>query len=74
MDQSDPRLLVVLAFAAPIGRGAVVIDRLPQIVTTARSDAAAIRLAGNAAMAVGAFDMAAGYLAAAAAGLRMLTR
>jgi DNA-binding CsgD family transcriptional regulator/tetratricopeptide (TPR) repeat protein len=70
VDQSDPRLLVVLAFAAPIGQGAAVIDRLPQLVPAARSDAAAMRLAGNAAMAVGAFDMAAGYLAAAAAGLR----
>jgi DNA-binding CsgD family transcriptional regulator len=70
VDQSDPRLLVVLAFAAPIGQGAVVVDRLPHLLPAARSDAAAMRLAGNAAMAVGAFDMAAGFLAAAAAGLR----
>ncbi|HEY6275681.1 MAG TPA: LuxR family transcriptional regulator [Streptosporangiaceae bacterium] len=70
VEENDPRLLVVLAFAAPIGRGAAVIDRLPQLVPTARADAGAVRLAGNAAMAVGAFDMAAGYLAAAAAGLR----
>jgi DNA-binding NarL/FixJ family response regulator len=68
--QSDPRLLVVLAFAAPIGRGAVVIDRLPQLLPAARSDPAALRLAGNAAMAVGAFEEAAGLLADAAAGLR----
>jgi DNA-binding CsgD family transcriptional regulator/tetratricopeptide (TPR) repeat protein len=68
--QSDPRLLVVLAFAAPIGQGAVVIDRLAHLPPAASSDAAAMRLAGNAAMAVGAFDMAAGFLAAAAAGLR----
>jgi DNA-binding CsgD family transcriptional regulator/tetratricopeptide (TPR) repeat protein len=68
--QSDPRLLVVLAFAAPIGQGAVVIDRLPHLPPAARSDAAIMRLAGNAAMAVGAFDTAAGILAAAAAGLR----
>jgi DNA-binding NarL/FixJ family response regulator len=70
VDQSDPRLLVVLAFAAPIGRGAAVVDRLHQLTPAARSDAAAMRLAGNAAMAVGSFDMAAGFLAAAAAGLR----
>ncbi len=70
VDQSDPRLLVVLAFAAPIGRGAVVIDRLPRLGPAARSDAAALRLAGNAAMAVGSFEEAAGLLAAAAAGLR----
>jgi DNA-binding CsgD family transcriptional regulator/tetratricopeptide (TPR) repeat protein len=70
VDQCDPRLLVVLAFAAPIGRGAVVIDRLPHLGPAARSDPAAMRLAGNAAMAVGAFEEAAGLLAAAAAGLR----
>jgi AAA ATPase domain len=68
--QCDPRLLVVLAFAAPIGRGAVVIDRLPHLRPGIRSDAATLRLAGNAAMAVGAFEEAAGLLAAAAAGLR----
>ncbi|MBV9093254.1 MAG: AAA family ATPase [Streptosporangiaceae bacterium] len=70
VSQCDPRLLVVLAFAAPIGRGAVVIDRLPHLTPAARSDPATLRLAGNAAMAVGAFEEAAGLLAAAAAGLR----
>jgi hypothetical protein len=70
VDPSDTRLLVVLAFAAPIGRGASVIDRLPHLLPAARSDPAALRLAGNAAMAVGAFEQAAGLLAAAAAGLR----
>jgi DNA-binding CsgD family transcriptional regulator/tetratricopeptide (TPR) repeat protein len=70
VDQRDPRLLVVLAFAAPIGRGEVVIERLPHLGPAARSDPAALRLAGNAAMAVGAFEEAAGLLAAAAAGLR----
>jgi DNA-binding NarL/FixJ family response regulator len=70
VDQSDPRLLVVLAFAAPIGRGAVVIDRLAHLGPAARSDPATLRLAGNAAMAVGAFEEAAGLLGAAAAGLR----
>jgi DNA-binding CsgD family transcriptional regulator len=68
--QTDPRLLVALAFAAPIGRGAAVVDRLSRLPTAVRSDAAAMRLAGNAAMAVGAFDLAARFLAAAAAGLR----
>jgi DNA-binding CsgD family transcriptional regulator/tetratricopeptide (TPR) repeat protein len=74
VDQSDPRLLVVLAFAAPIGRGAAVIDRLPQLTPAVRSDAATLRLAGNAAMAVGAFEEAAGLLAAAVAGLRVQGR
>jgi hypothetical protein len=47
VDQCDPRLLVVLAFAAPIGRGAAVIDRLAQLQPEARSDAAAIRHGGR---------------------------
>jgi len=68
--QTDPRLLVALAFGAPIGRGAAVIDRLSRLPAAARSDAAAMRLAGNAAMAVGVFDLAARFQAAAAAGLR----
>jgi DNA-binding CsgD family transcriptional regulator len=68
--QTDPRLLVALAFADPIGRGAAVLDRLSRLPVAARSDAAATRLAGNAAMAVGAFDLAERFHAAAAAGLR----
>jgi hypothetical protein len=63
--QTDPRLLVALAFAAPIGRGAAVIDRLSRLPASARSDAAGMRLAGNAAMAVGALDLAARFQAAA---------
>jgi DNA-binding NarL/FixJ family response regulator len=68
--ETDPRLLVALAFAAPIGRGAAVIDRLSRLSAAARSDAAAARLVGNAAMAVGALDLAERFQAAAAAGLR----
>lgn len=70
VDECDPRLLVVLAFTAPIGRGAVVIDRLAQLGPAARADAAAMRLAGIAAMTAGAFDMAVGFTTTAAAGLR----
>ena len=69
-DETDPRLLVILAFAAPIGQGAAVIDCLPRLTLADRSDPGAMRLAGNAAMAVGAFDLAAGLLAASADGLR----
>jgi DNA-binding CsgD family transcriptional regulator len=70
VSQSDPRVLVVLAFAAPIGRGAAVIDRLTRLAGSAGTDAAATRLAGNAAMAVGSFDIAAAFLGASATGLR----
>jgi len=67
---TDPRLLVALAYGSPIGRGATVIDRLSRLPAAARSDAAAMRLAGLAAMAAGVFDLAERFEAAAAAGLR----
>jgi DNA-binding CsgD family transcriptional regulator len=70
VDLRDPRRLAILAFAAPIERGAAVIDRLSRPGPAAGADAAAARFVGNAAMAVGAFDVAAACLAASAAGLR----
>jgi DNA-binding CsgD family transcriptional regulator len=70
VDPGDPRLLVILAFAAPIERGAAVMDRLSRLEPDTGGEAGAARLAGNAAMAVGAFDIAARFLAASAAGLR----
>jgi DNA-binding CsgD family transcriptional regulator len=72
--ETDPRLLVALAFADPVGRGAVVTDRLSRLPAAARSDAAGMRLVGNAAMAVGIFDQAERFQAAAAAGLRVQGR
>jgi DNA-binding CsgD family transcriptional regulator len=70
VEDTDPRLLVVLAFTAPIGRGAAVIERLSLLAPAASAEATAMRLAGNAAMAVGAFAAAGRFLAAASAGLR----
>jgi DNA-binding CsgD family transcriptional regulator len=70
VDEQNPRLLVILAFAAPIGRGSAVIDRLSRLEPELGSDPGATRLIGNAAMAVGAFDLAARSLAASAAALR----
>jgi hypothetical protein len=68
--ESDPRLLVILAFAAPVERGAVVIGRLSQLLSTAEPGTGAVRLAAIAATAVGAFDLAAALLAASVASLR----
>ena len=68
--EDDPRLLVVLALAAPTGRGASVVERLYELEPDIESDAGATRLAGTAAMAVGAFDLAARFLALSAASLR----
>jgi DNA-binding CsgD family transcriptional regulator len=70
VNEQNPRLLVILAFAAPIGRGSAVIDRLSRLEPDMGGDPGATRLIGNAAMAVGAFDMAARSLAASAAALR----
>jgi len=68
--EDDPRLLVVLALAAPTGRGASVVGRLYELGPGIESDAGAARLAGTAAMAVGAFDLAARFLGLSAASLR----
>ena len=70
VSEGDPRLLVILAFAEPIARGTMVIDRLSLLVMGEGTDAMAIRHAGNAAMAVGAFGLASGFFAFAVAGLR----
>ena len=70
MDQADPRLLVILSFAAPVGRGATVISRLSRPAAEGAADAGAMRLIGMAAMAVGALDVATRSLAASAAMLR----
>ncbi|WP_343984511.1 AAA family ATPase [Pseudonocardia aurantiaca] len=68
-DPRDPRLLAVLAFAAPIDRGSTVVERLVPLPMP-DGDAPAARLLGNAAMAVGAFDVALAVHTAAAAQLR----
>jgi DNA-binding CsgD family transcriptional regulator len=69
-DEHDPRRLAVLAFAAPVERGAEVMARMPHMASLAYHDAGAARVVGTAATAVGAFDVAAELLGAAAAGLR----
>jgi DNA-binding CsgD family transcriptional regulator len=68
VDKCDPRLLVVLAYTAPIERGGVVMDRLRG--QRLDGDARAARMLGNAAMAVGALDLAAGFFAGSVADLR----
>jgi DNA-binding CsgD family transcriptional regulator len=70
VSEGDPRLLVILAFAEPIARGTMVIDRLSGLALEEGTDAVEIRHAGNAAMAVGAFGLASGFFASAVAGLR----
>ncbi|MFA1538124.1 helix-turn-helix transcriptional regulator [Actinomadura monticuli] len=57
IDDLDGRLLAILAFAAPIERGRVVIDRLRQLAAHPAGDAQAARLLGSSALMVGAFDL-----------------
>jgi DNA-binding CsgD family transcriptional regulator len=70
LDGSDPRRLAILAYVAPVERGRAIIDRLSRLASDDAGDAAATGLLGTAAMVVGAFDLAAGFLADASAGLR----
>ena len=70
LDDGDPRLLAMLAYVAPIERGRTIIDRLSRLASDGGSDAQAAGLLGTAAMVVGAFDLGAGFLGAASAGLR----
>jgi DNA-binding CsgD family transcriptional regulator len=69
VDARDGRLLAILAFAAPIERGAVVIDRLRWLATHPSRRGRAARRA-DAALLVGAFDLAAGFCSTAIAELR----
>ncbi|MEY9931363.1 DNA-binding CsgD family transcriptional regulator [Catenulispora sp. GP43] len=70
LDEHDPWLLAILAYAAPIDRGAVVIERLNRIAATPGRDARMDRMLGTGALMVGSFDLAQKLSAVAAAGLR----
>ncbi|MGH2910433.1 MAG: helix-turn-helix transcriptional regulator [Solirubrobacteraceae bacterium] len=70
VDESDPRLLAILAFAAPIQQGATVIARLSNLPGHLGDAPGAARLLGTAATAVGAFGPAAVFLATSINGLR----
>jgi DNA-binding CsgD family transcriptional regulator len=68
VDEDDPRLLVILAYTSPIECGGAVLDRLRRHAPN--HDGRASRMLGNAAHAVGAFDLAAGFFAGSLAELR----
>jgi DNA-binding NarL/FixJ family response regulator len=71
--ESHPMLILILACAAPIEYGGVVIERLARL-GVAEIDPIPAQLLGIAATAVGAFDRAAAHLSAAIAALRTLGR
>ena len=68
--ERDPRLLAILAYAAPIERGTAVIHRLAGLARQPSGDPQVERLLGTAALLVGAFDLAVRLSAASVSGLR----
>lgn len=70
MAPDKPVLLSVLAFADPVGQGALVLERLSKIAVPADPDAAF--LVGAAAQAVWAHDLSIPFLTPAAASLRAM--
>jgi DNA-binding CsgD family transcriptional regulator len=70
VDQADARLLGILACAAPIDRGAVVIERSRRLLARPLLDPDAARLVATAALMVGTFDVAITQAAAAVPALQ----
>ena len=70
LDPLDARLLAILGYAAPIDRGAVVIERSQRLLSQSLLDPQAERLVGSAAVLVGTFDVAIAQSGASLAGLR----
>ncbi|WP_062344784.1 ATP-binding protein [Herbidospora yilanensis] len=67
---ANPLLLAILAYAAPIDRGAVVVEGLRKLAAEPVIDPKAARLLGSAAVIVGAFEQVETFSAAALPGLR----
>ena len=70
LDELDPWLLAILAYVAPVERGAAVIARVGRLVPQADDDGRAYRMLSTAALLCGAFDLSSGFSAAAATALR----
>ena len=70
LDELDPWLLAILAYVAPIGRGAVVVDRARRVTPRAGDDGRAYRMLSTGALLCGAFELSREFSAAAATALR----
>jgi DNA-binding CsgD family transcriptional regulator len=68
--EDDPALLAILGLAAPIERGAVVVERIARQASRGVSDPGELLLLGNAAYSVGDLKHAMAFLTTAASGLR----
>lgn len=66
----DPRLVVVLGLVAPVERGAVVLERMSQLLPRFDMSASQLEMVGTAGSAVGALAASMVFHAAAVAGLR----
>jgi len=70
LDDHDPWLLAILAYVAPVSRGAVVMDRARRVVPQAGDDGRAYRMLSTGALLCGAFELSREFSAAAATALR----
>lgn len=70
LDELDPWLLAILAYVAPIERGAAVIERLGRLGPQGDDDGRAYRMLSTAALLCGAFGLSRDFSAAAASALR----
>jgi DNA-binding CsgD family transcriptional regulator len=70
LDELDPWLLAILAYVAPVERGALVMDRARRVTPQAGDDGRAYRMLSTGALLCGAFDLSRDFSAAAAATLR----
>jgi DNA-binding CsgD family transcriptional regulator len=69
-ESADLRILAIQAYADPLGKAPAILKRLRKAAQEVRHDTDAARFLGPAAVAVGAFDIAATFLGAAVEGLR----
>nr|WP_089211488.1 LuxR family transcriptional regulator [Streptosporangium subroseum] len=70
VDEHNAQLLTIFAYAAPLDRGAVVIERLRRSAAGPAGDSLAVRLLGSTAVLVGDFDLAEALSAASLTDLR----
>jgi len=73
-ESADLRVLAIQAYAEPFGKAPAILRRLRQAAADAHRDTDAARYLGPAAVAVGAFDIAATFLGEAVEGLRIQGR
>jgi DNA-binding CsgD family transcriptional regulator len=69
-ESADLRIIAIQAYADPLGKAPAILRRLRKAVADVHRDTDAARYLGSAAVAVGAFDIAATFLGEAVEGLR----